>query len=159
MRCGPNWGYEMNEDTRLDGPRAWCHVMYALHALSAASGVLTSATIVSAFLFGWPSIVAVVINFLTRGAAAATWLESHYRWQMRTFWLALLWLLVAGALAITLIGIPAAIVVVLVTGLGAVPRRPRLAGAGGPTAGLNADPPALPAARIFSMVRNLRIEA
>ena len=107
----------MNDDSRLDGPRTWCHVMYALHALSAASGVLTSATIVSAFLFGWPSIVAVVINFLTRGSAAATWLESHYRWQMRTFWFALLWLLVAGALAITLIGIPAAIIVVLVTGL------------------------------------------
>ena len=36
----------------LDGPRAWCHVMYGLHALSAVSGIVTSATIVGAFVFG-----------------------------------------------------------------------------------------------------------
>jgi uncharacterized membrane protein len=101
----------------LSGSRAWGHVMYALHALSAASGVMTSATIVGAFVFGWPSIIAVIINYVTRDNVRGTWLESHWRWQLRTFWYAALWLLVAGLLMLTLIGIPAAIVVVAITGL------------------------------------------
>ena len=101
----------------LDGPRAWCHVMYGLHALSAVSGIVTSATIVGAFVFGWPSIVAVIINYLTRDRVRGTWLESHWRWQLRTFWYALLWVVVAGLLVITLIGIPLAWVVMLSTGL------------------------------------------
>ncbi|MDD5176845.1 MAG: hypothetical protein PHQ05_10525 [Sterolibacterium sp.] len=100
----------------LDGPRAWCHVMYGLHALSAVSGILTSATIVGAFVFGWPSIIAIVINYFKRNEVRGCWLESHWRWQWRTFWFAALWLLVAGVLVITLIGIPAAILVVAFTG-------------------------------------------
>lgn len=99
------------------GSIAWGHLMYALHALSAASGVLTSATIAGAFVFGWPSILAVILNYATRGNVRGGWLESHWRWQLRTFWFAALWLLVAGLLAATFIGIPAAIVVVVITGL------------------------------------------
>lgn len=99
------------------GPRTWCHIMYGLHALSAASGILSSATIVGAFIFGWPSILAVIVNYVTRSQVRATWLESHWRWQLRTFWYAALWMLVAGLLAITLIGIPAAIIVIIVAGL------------------------------------------
>jgi uncharacterized membrane protein len=101
----------------LDGQRAWCHVMYGLHALSAASGILTSASIIGAFVFGWPSIIAVIINYVTRDRVRGTWLDSHWRWQMRSFWYAALWLLVAGALAITLIGIPFAMMVIVVTGI------------------------------------------
>lgn len=104
-------------DSELDGPRAWCHVMYGLHALSAVSGVLGPATIVSYFVFGWPSIVAVIINYLTRDRVRGTWLASHWRWQLRSFWFAALWLLVAGLLMITLIGIPAAIMVMVGAGL------------------------------------------
>lgn len=104
-------------DESLDGPRAWCHIMYGLHALSALSGILSSATIVGAFVFGWPSIIAVIINFLTRDRVRGTWLATHWRWQMRTFWFALLWLLLAGLLVITLIGIPLAWVVIVSTGL------------------------------------------
>jgi uncharacterized membrane protein len=104
-------------DGELDGPRAWCHIMYGLHALSAISGVLTSATVVGAFVFGWPSIIAVIINYLTRDQVRGTWLATHWRWQLRSFWFAALWLLVAGLLAITLIGIPAAIMVIVGTGL------------------------------------------
>ncbi len=105
------------DDSQLDGPRAWCHVMYGLRALSAVSGILTSASIVGAFVFGWPSIVAVIINYVTRDRVRATWMETHWRWQLRSFWFAALWLLVAGLLMITLIGIPAAILVVVSTGL------------------------------------------
>lgn len=101
----------------LEGPRAWAHVMYGLHALSAVSGILTSATIVGAFVFGWPSIVAVIINYVTRGRVRGTWLDSHWRWQLRTFWYAALWLLVSGLLVITLIGIPFAWLLLVATGL------------------------------------------
>jgi uncharacterized membrane protein len=101
----------------LDGARSWCHIMYGLHALSAVSGVITSASIVGAFVFGWPSIIAVIINYLTRANVRGTWLDSHWRWQLRSFWFAVLWLLIAGALALTLIGIPAAFMVIVITGL------------------------------------------
>ncbi len=104
-------------DQQLDGPRAWGHVMYGLHAVSAASGILSSATIIGAFVFGWPSIIAVIINYATRDRVRDTWLATHWRWQLRTFWFAALWLLVAGLLVITLIGIPAAFMVIVGTGL------------------------------------------
>jgi uncharacterized membrane protein len=100
----------------LDGSRAWCHVMYGLHALSAAGGI-GAATIVGAFVFGWPSIIAIVINYLKRGAVRGSWLESHWRWQLHTFWFAALWCLVAGLLVMTLIGIPVAFVLIGVVGL------------------------------------------
>ncbi|WP_284155313.1 DUF4870 family protein [Sulfuricystis multivorans] len=108
---------EIIDGGHLDGQRAWCHIMYGLHALSALSGILTSASIAGAFVFGWPSIIAVIINYATRSNVRGTWIETHWRWQLRTFWFAALWLLVAGLLAFTLIGIPAAIVVIVVTGL------------------------------------------
>lgn len=101
----------------MSGNIAWAHLMYLLHALSAASGVLTSASIAGAFVFGWPSILAVIINYVTRGNVRGSWLDSHWRWQLRTFWYAALWLLVAGLLAATFIGIPAAILVIVLCGL------------------------------------------
>jgi len=93
------------------------HVMYGLHAFSALTGLVSAAFIVTAFLSGWPSIIAVVLNFMNRNEVRETWLDSHFRWQMRTFWYALIWMLVAGLLALTLIGIPAAIVLLLGVGL------------------------------------------
>lgn len=101
----------------LEGLRAWAHLMYGLHALSALSGILTSATVVGAFVFGWPSIIAVIINRATRDQVRGTWLDTHWRWQWRSFWFAALWLLIAGLLFITLIGIPAAILAIVGTGL------------------------------------------
>jgi uncharacterized membrane protein len=65
--------------------------IYALHAFSLAMGILGAATIVGAFLTGWPSIIAVVLNYVWRGEARGTWIESHFRWQIRTFWFGLLW--------------------------------------------------------------------
>jgi uncharacterized membrane protein len=93
------------------------HLVYALHALSLLIGLTTAATIVGAFVFGVPSIVAVIINYIKRGEARGTFLESHFRWQIRTFWFALLWCLVAGALFITFIGIPLAVGIFLVAGV------------------------------------------
>jgi uncharacterized membrane protein len=95
----------------LGGAKAWCHVMYALHAFSAFGGLLGSTTIIGGFLFGWPSIIAVIINYVTRGNVNGTWLDSHWRWQLRTFWYAAAWAAGGMVLFFTLIGIPAALVI------------------------------------------------
>ena len=67
------------------------HVIYALHAFSLVTGIIGAATIIGAFFTGWPSIVAVILNYVKRDDARGTWLESHFRWQIRTFWFGLLW--------------------------------------------------------------------
>ena len=93
------------------------HVLYALHAFSAVTGMLTPALVVTAFLTGWPSIIAVIINYVKRSEVRETWLDSHFSWQLRTFWYALLWLAVGAILFATVVGIPAAVVVWLAAGL------------------------------------------
>lgn len=98
------------------------HVMYGLHALSALAGIVTPAFVVTAFLTGWPSIIAIIINYVKRGEVRGTWLESHFRWQARTFWFALLWLVVASALMLTMIFIPLAVVLMAAIGLWVVYR-------------------------------------
>ncbi len=81
----------------------WTQVIYALHAFSLLTGILGAATVIGAFLTGWPSIIAVILNYVKRGDVRGTWLESHFRWQIRTFWFGLLWVVVClGFVAITL---------------------------------------------------------
>ena len=87
-----------------DGLVTLAHVIYALHALSIVAGISAAATLVSAFVFGWPSLVAVVLNYVKRSDAAGTFLESHFRWQIRTFWFGLLWCVVAALLFISIVG-------------------------------------------------------
>ncbi len=98
------------------------HLVYALHALSLAIGITTAATIIGAFVFGLPSIIAVIINYLKRGEARGTYLESHFRWQIRTFWFCFLGNLVGWFLFVTLIGIPLAVMVFVAAGLWAIYR-------------------------------------
>jgi len=69
----------------------WTQTIYALHAFSLLVGIVGAATIVGAFLTGWPSIVAVILNYVKRSDVRGTWLESHFRWQIRTFWYGVLW--------------------------------------------------------------------
>ena len=70
----------------------WTQIIYGLHAFSLLTGILGAATVVGAFLTGWPSIIAVILNYVKRNDARGTWLESHFRWQIRTFWFGLLWI-------------------------------------------------------------------
>jgi uncharacterized membrane protein len=93
------------------------HVVYGLHAFSAIIGVITAAAIVTAFLTGWPSIIAVIINYVKRSEVRGTFLESHFSWQIRTFWWSLLWVVIAGLLFITIIGIPVAWAIVVGVGI------------------------------------------
>ena len=102
------------------------HIVYALHALGLALGAFGAASVLGSFLFGWPSIIAVIINYVKRGEARGTWLESHFTWQIRTFWFALAWAvlvaLVSIPLSVILIGIGTWIAGMFVLGVWAIYR-------------------------------------
>ena len=83
------------------------HIVYALHALGLAIGAFGAASLIGSFLFGWPSIIAVIINYVKRSEVRGTWLESHFTWQIRTFWFALAW-----ALVVALVSIPLTIILI-----------------------------------------------
>lgn len=83
----------------------WTQVIYGLHAFSLITGILGPATVVSVFLTGWPSIIAVILNYVKRGDTRGTWLESHFRWQIRTFWYGLLWVSLCGLFVVMTLGI------------------------------------------------------
>src|ERR1700694_1855952 len=85
---------------------SYTHVMYALHSLAVLIGVTTFHTIIGSFIGSLPSIVAVIMNYVRRSATHGTFLESHFRWQLRTFWVALLWACLAVLAFFTISGIP-----------------------------------------------------
>lgn len=93
------------------------HLIYALHAFSAVMGVISSAAVVTAFLTGWPSILAVILNYVKRSDVRGTYLDSHFSWQIRTFWWAVLWVVIASFLVITIIGIPFAWLIFVFVGI------------------------------------------
>jgi uncharacterized membrane protein len=81
----------------------YTHVIYALHTLTVLCACLSMSVPFLAFAFSLPSLVAVIMNYLRRSEAQGTWLESHFRWQIRTFWYAWLWTVVASIVAIPLL--------------------------------------------------------
>jgi uncharacterized membrane protein len=101
--------------TPSDGIVTVANVVYALHTLSIVIALSTAATVIGTFLFSIPSIIAVIINYVKRSEARGTWVESHFRWQIRTFWFAMLWAVlmfpIALLLALTIIGLPLAFAV------------------------------------------------
>ena len=102
------------------------HVVYALHTLSLVIGAFGAASIIGAFVFGWPSIIAVIINYVKRSEVRGTYLDSHFSWQIRTFWWALLMSAIIAVLgftlAIVLIGFAIWIVGFFVLGIWAIYR-------------------------------------
>jgi len=66
-------------------------VVYALQALS--------------FLWGVTALIGVVISYVKRDDAVGTVYESHFNWQIRTFWWGLIWTAVGIALAIFVVGV------------------------------------------------------
>ena len=87
------------------------HAIYALHAFSAVTGLIGAATIVGAILTGWPSIIAVVLNYVKRSEVRGTYLESHFSWQIRTFWYAFFWVAIGIVLAVTIVGLPISLMI------------------------------------------------
>jgi uncharacterized membrane protein len=58
----------------------------------------------ASFLVGLTAIVGIVINYVKREDVAGTFLESHFRWQIRTFWFGLLWTVLGVATTLILVG-------------------------------------------------------
>jgi uncharacterized membrane protein len=76
--------------------------VYALHAVSLVLGAFGAASVIGSFLFGWPSIIAVIINYVKRSEARGTWLEPHFKWQIQTFWCSLFWACLVGMVSLVL---------------------------------------------------------
>ena len=80
-------------DEREQGLKTIVTVVYALQAL----GLLLPVVL--------PWIVGVVIDYVKREDARGTWLESHLRWQIRTFWWSLAWCVLGIVTAVVLVGV------------------------------------------------------
>jgi len=65
-------------------------VVYALQALS--------------FLWGITAVIGLIVSYVKRDDARGTVYESHFDWQIRTFWWGLLWAVVGLILALVLVG-------------------------------------------------------
>ena len=83
----------------------WTTLIYALHAFSLLTGILGTASVIGAFLTGWPSIIAVILNYVKRADVRGSWLESHFLWQIRTFWYGLLWVVLCGLVVVLTLGL------------------------------------------------------
>ena len=84
-------------------------VIYALFGVAAVAGLASSGFPLIAPLMGIVGIIAIILAYVKRGDAAGTWLASHYRWLIRTFWFSLLWGIVGAVIfvvfAIILVGL------------------------------------------------------
>jgi uncharacterized membrane protein len=109
-------------DQPLRGLIDYTHWIYGLHALSVLSAVATTRDIAWRFVVGLPSIIAVIMNYARRSDTRGTWLESHFRWQIRTFWFAWLWIIVTVVIStplvlVALLGVATAVLGIGLTGL------------------------------------------
>ena len=94
-------------------------LIYALFGVAAVIALFSHGFPLVAPLMGIVGIVALILAYVKRSEAAGTWLASHYRWLIRTFWFSLLWGVIGGIVLVTLglilIGIPIAIAIWIVT--------------------------------------------
>ena len=77
-------------DEKLKKAKTLTMIIYGLYAIS--------------FLFIITCIIAIIMNYIKKDDVAGTWLESHFRWQIRTFWFSLLWLIIGTITSIIVIG-------------------------------------------------------
>jgi len=80
----------MDDAEKLRSLKTMAMVVYILQALGFFNGIT------------W--IVGVIIDYVKKDEAAGTWLESHYRWQIRTFWWGLLWGVIGGVTTLVVVG-------------------------------------------------------
>jgi uncharacterized membrane protein len=66
-------------------------VIYGLYAASLVVGIT--------------GIAAIILNYVKREDVVGTLYESHFRWQMRTFWFGLLWTVIGVILTMVVVGI------------------------------------------------------
>ncbi|TMG86616.1 MAG: hypothetical protein E6H74_02910 [Betaproteobacteria bacterium] len=90
-------------------------LVYALFGVADVVALASSGFPLIAPLMGLIGIIALIFAYVKRGDAQGTWLASHYRWLIRTFWFSFLWGFIGGVLFLTLIGIPVAFVIWIAT--------------------------------------------
>ncbi|TRW91529.1 DUF4870 family protein [Candidatus Methylobacter oryzae] len=66
------------------------HVIYGLYAAS--------------FFVAITAIIAMVMNYVKQDDVAGTFLESHFLWQIRTFWFGVLWGVLGAITAFFIVG-------------------------------------------------------
>lgn len=88
IRPGAGPGYAQGRAT--DADQRLTAVIYLLYAL--------------AFISGFTELIAIIINYVKKDDVAGTWLESHFRWQIRTFWYSVLWGVLGGLTFFLFIG-------------------------------------------------------
>src|SRR5215510_6548911 len=91
---GLDYGFGGSDAQPREGLITLTHVIYGLHAFSA-----------------------VILNYAKRSEVAGSYLDSHFSWQIRTFWYAALWVVVGLVMFATVIGIPLAIMVFIAVSL------------------------------------------
>src|SRR5690625_2603856 len=82
--------YTEVDDESLRSLRTITIVVYVLQALS--------------FFTAITGLIGLIINYVKRADAHGTWLASHFRWQIRTFWYALLWTVIGLLLVYFIVG-------------------------------------------------------
>jgi len=90
-------------------PTSGALLAYALMGAAGVAGLVSSGLHFIAPLFGLLGIAALVICYVKRGEAQGTWVASHLRWMIRTFWFSLLWSTIGWILVFTIVGIIIAI--------------------------------------------------
>lgn len=78
------------DGAKIGSLKTLTQVVYVLYALSYFTGIT--------------AIVGIIINYVKKEEVAGTWLESHFSWQIRTFWFGLLWAAIGVATSVILIG-------------------------------------------------------
>lgn len=81
---------DIDTHTREAAAKKLTTITYALYALS--------------LFFGIPFIVAIIINYVKKSDVEGTLYESHFRWQIRTFWFTVLWSVIGVVTAFFLVG-------------------------------------------------------
>lgn len=72
----------MNYSIDKDPNRTLTFILYILY-------------IVAIFTGGLLAVIALVINYIKRSSVRGTIFESHFTWQIRTFWWYLIWNIIA----------------------------------------------------------------
>lgn len=82
---------------------------YLLFGIAAVVALVSSGFPAIAPLMGLIGIVGLIVAYVKRDEARGTWVASHLRWLIRTFWFSLIWGIVGGVFALTIIGLVIAI--------------------------------------------------
>ena len=77
-------------DEKMESLKKLTMVVYALYAFSYFAGI--------------SAIIGIVINYIKLEEVTGTWLESHFRWQIRTFWFGLWWAVIGIITLAILVG-------------------------------------------------------